>query len=274
MKAALFVLSVLVPFAAASAEVRTGDSACDVRATLGTPRGQMKAGDRQILLYDRGEVELRGGAVTRVALLTDAEFAALSARRAAEATRLSERNAQGETLKASKLADSTFLGTPASYQLAFWQDFSRRFPGVTVSEQLQAARARVTEQYYEHLVSEERLAELEARVSDTEAWARRAAVDSYQVASYVSDTGYGYYGGYYRRYHGSQDSAAWPVQYQFARSPQPYATSPYPNRGSSTATNNGFLPNGYRVGSSVGGSSRSGSTCDSDRRTSGGRGRM
>ena len=55
------------PFAMA-AEVQTGDSLADVRNALGLPRGQAKVDGRQVLYYERGEVELVREVVTRVAL--------------------------------------------------------------------------------------------------------------------------------------------------------------------------------------------------------------
>ena len=232
MKAVHFVFLLSLPLALAAAEVKTGDSLNDVRATLGAPRGQLKIGDRQILHYDRGEIELQSGSVTRVALLSVGDYTALEAKRAADAVRINEENvrldAQGEELKARKLADSAFAASPLTYQLAFWQDFSRRYPGVPVTEQLTVAHMRVAEQFNAQHAQEERLAELEARVTDAEARADAADAKAYRFASYVGSgdygysSGYGYYGG--DRYRRSQ--SVLPVSYRYYTSPQPYATSP------------------------------------------------
>lgn len=218
MKAVQFALLLSVPLAVAAAEVRTGDNLNEVRAAMGAPRGQVKAGYRQMLYYDRGEVEMQAGVVTRVALLSEADYTALEARRAVEAARVNEENtrldAQGEALKARKLADSNFLSAPLAYQIAFWQDFSRRYPGVSVAEQLMIARLRLAEQFNQRHAEEERLAELEARVNNAEARAQAADSNSDRFASYV---GYGgYYGGRDRR-----GFTLWPVQYHYFSSPDP-----------------------------------------------------
>jgi hypothetical protein len=233
MKAVNFVLLLSVPVALAAVEIRTGDSLQDVRSNLGAPRGQLQVGDRQVLYYDRGEVDLRAGAVTRVALLSDADFTAQQARQATEAARKSEENSrlnlEGEAIKASKLADAAFAAAPLSYQLAFWQEFSRRYPGVSVGEQLSVAHARLAEYYNEHQAQEERLAELEARVSEAESRADAAESHASNFATYVSDSGYGYGYGYgYGRSSGYGDSgrnrrgsSGFPVQYHFFPAPVP-----------------------------------------------------
>ena len=66
MKRFALTLIFALPLVAYAGEVRTGDSLGDVRAALGAPRGEANVGNRQLLYYDRGEVELQAGAVTRV----------------------------------------------------------------------------------------------------------------------------------------------------------------------------------------------------------------
>jgi hypothetical protein len=230
MKAAVLAAMLSVPFALAAAEVRTGDTLNEVRANLGAPHGQLKVGDRQVLYFDRGEVELRNGAVTRTNLLSDSELTALESRRAAIAARVGEENARGETLKAGKLADASFTGAPLSYQIAFWQDFARRYPGVYVAEQLRIAHLRLAEQFAEQQANEERLADLEARVSEAEARAERAEAGAYRYARYdrgyhggvdvypITDSSYGYG---CRHNHPSPFSQ---VQYHFSNVLQPIVT--------------------------------------------------
>jgi hypothetical protein len=228
MKAIAFTLLLALPLALIAAEVKPGDTPAEVRAALGPPRGQLQMGGRELFYYDRGEVELRSGVVTRVALRSVEEQAALEARRVAEAVRVREEqeirrarlSAEGDALKARKLSDPSFLAAPLGYQVAFWEDFSRRYSDVPSAEQLNMARARLAEQVAEgraRAVQDQRLAELEARVAEAEARTAEA------------NTGAVYAGGYYPYYHGSRDYHPFSlgrIEYRFYDSPLPYATSP------------------------------------------------
>lgn len=131
-------------------EVKHGDTREEVRAALGTPRGQSQLGARELLYFDRGEVELRAGVVTRVALRTERDQAALDARRAASAElvrlRQESLHLEGTALKARLLDDASFQATPLSYQVAYWENFSRRYSTVSCLEELSIARVRLNEQ--------------------------------------------------------------------------------------------------------------------------------
>ena len=226
MKALSLVLLLSVPLALAAAEVQSGSTLKDVRAALGAPRGQVRAGDRLLLYYDRGEVQLQAGTVTRVALLSVADFDALQVRRAAEAVRIREENeirstrlgVEGEALKARKLADPSFQSAPVSYQVAFWEDFLRRYPGVSSGEQLAIARMRLNEQLEEkrrQAQQEERLAELEARLNEAESRASEARYEAYPVRYHSS----------YGRMYGQSSNGLWPVEYHFAGAEYPSVLS-------------------------------------------------
>lgn len=195
----------LLPLAALGTEVERGDTYLEVRSTLGEPRGQLQVGEWRKLIYDRGEVELESGVVTKVALRSPEAQAAHDARRAAEAeiqraewtareTRLA---AEGAAVKARKLADQNFLSSPAAYQLAFWQDFARAYPGVPVTEEIAIARLRVAEHEETRRARQEesrRIAELELRVREAEERAERAEA----AANRNSYNGYYSFPGYYR----------------------------------------------------------------------------
>lgn len=49
MKAVLFALLLVLPLGLPAAEVRPGATLAEVNATLGSPRGQVRLGDRQLL---------------------------------------------------------------------------------------------------------------------------------------------------------------------------------------------------------------------------------
>lgn len=177
-------LLVLLPLISA-AEVQPGDTLAQVRAALGAPRGQAEAADRLVLYYERGEVELQAGVVTRVTLLSPAAHEAAVAQRAAEAQRVRDEQdlrradlrAEGEARKARQLADPVFRTATPEQQVAFWDDFSRRYPDVPASEELLHARLRLSEsraQAQRQTETAEHLARLEARVKAAEARAEEA----------------------------------------------------------------------------------------------------
>lgn len=233
MKTAPFILAGLLPLAAFGAEVERGDTYLEVRVALGEPRGQLQVGERQKLLYDRGEVVLEGGVVTKVLLRSVAAQQELEARRAAEAelartehlvrqARLSE---EGTALKARKLADPNFLAAPAAYQLAFWEDFARLYPGVPCAEELAIARWKVAEQEEQRQVRTEesrRIAELEVRVREAEA--RAAEAEEAARSNRYMGGYYGYFGGRVRK-----PFTLGPFEYRFGENPQPPYVTPSGN---------------------------------------------
>ena len=174
MKTIRVVFLLVLPLTIFAGEVKRGDNIEAVRATLGTPRGQSRLGARELLYFDRGEVELSAGLVTRVALRSEKDQAAFEAKRTAEADRVRRQNqtllTEGEALKNRMLADPAFQATPLSYQVAFWQNFSRKYSMVSCTEQLSIAQARLDEQVQATQKSEQaqRIADLEAKARERE----------------------------------------------------------------------------------------------------------
>jgi hypothetical protein len=233
MKIAAFSLLSLLSLSSAVvfADIKPGASETEVRATLGAPRGQTLLGDREIFYYDRGQVEMRAGAVTRVSLRSAEEQATLEARRAADAIRIRDEQdilrakltAEGEQLKARKLADPAFQNLPTSYQVAFWEDFSRRYSDVPSSQLLSEARLKLTAETAEARTKNEeakRMADLEARVVIAEAEARSARQDavSFYPRTYYSSE-------HWSRVNEPRPEYAKPVTHMY-EFPLPYATSP------------------------------------------------
>lgn len=202
MKALSAAFVFLLPLTLLAGEVTPGDSLDTVRNTLGAPRGELHLGGRDVLYYDRGEVELRSGLVTRVALRSEEAQAKIEAKRVADDLRIREmlatRQAQliieGEALKARQLADPSFLSAPLSYQVAFWRNFSARYTGVSCVEQLNLAQAK----YYEQEASERRAAERAQYYAELEAKAREERERTTYYPVY--DTGYNYHTRYTRSY--------------------------------------------------------------------------
>lgn len=216
----------------AGGEVERGDTYLEVRTALGEPRGQMQVGEWRRLIYDRGEVELERGVVTKVMLRSVEAQQRLEARRAEQAelerteqaARQARLNEEGAAVKARKLADPNFLAAPAAYQVAFWEDFARLYPGVPCAEELTIARWRLAEQEEARRGRQEeerRIAELEQRVRDAEARAAQAeeAARTNRYHSYPA-----YFGG--RRH---KPFSLWPVEYRFGENPQPPYVTPSGN---------------------------------------------
>ena len=177
MKLTPLLLLAILPLTLVASEVKIGDNRDDVRSGLGAPRGQIHLGNREVLSFARGEVELTSGVVTRVALRSEDEQAAFEAKRSAEFSRVREdenirrvqQKAEGEALKASKLVDANFQSAPLRLQVEFWRNFTSRYPNVSCTEQLNLARALYYEQQHAgQLAAEEaqRLAEIKARDSE------------------------------------------------------------------------------------------------------------
>lgn len=233
MKIALCALLPLLSLSATvvCAEIKPGDSPAEVRAALGVPRGQTALAGREILYYDRGQVEIRAGVVTRVSLRSDAEQADFEARRAAEAIRVRDEQdirrakltVEGEKLKALKLADASFQNLPLSYQVAFWQDFSRSYPDVASAEVLSEARLKLATEMEETRRNEDlaaRLAVLEERVAGEETAVSLVAESSNRFYP----RNYYYHDSSFRDYERKQPSLRYETHlYEY---PLPYATSP------------------------------------------------
>ena len=206
-----------------AAEVRPGASLEDVNSALGRPRGEAQVAGRQVLYYQRGTVELQEGTVTRVVLRSEEEHAMLAARQERQRgeweTRRMQMMAEGSALRDRKLADPAFLAAPPAYQVAFWEDFVRRYPEVSCVEPLTIARLRLSAQYEEQRQRDEqaeRLAAIEERFDAAE---RRPMI-------YPLFTSSPYYS---HRHHHHQPFGLGPITYTFYDKPLPPYTTPSGN---------------------------------------------
>lgn len=180
MKIPAVLLLFATPMLASAVEVHPGDSLAEVRSTLGAPHGQAQVGGKLVLFYDTGQVQLMDDRVTRSDFLSPDELAAQRAEDARLALLQAQHMAEGEALKAKKLADPTFTSAPLSYQLEFWQDFRRQYPEVSCDDEYKLALARRQEQLdtEEHA---QQIADLGVRVADTEDQAAQAERDAQQA---------------------------------------------------------------------------------------------
>lgn len=187
-------------------DLAPGASRDEVYAELGEPRSYLRFDATEIVFYERGRVELEEGVATVVNLISQAEADALRQEREEKEeqqrllaqARRAELYAEGIAIKERKLADTKFMNSSAEERVAFWREFSERYPDVDVSEVYSsalaerevdlAAQARLAEK-------DARLADLEARVQQAEARARRAEelATTREIVGYPVGTGRTYY---------------------------------------------------------------------------------
>jgi hypothetical protein len=165
MKAITFLLLLATPVLVHATDIHPGDTFADVQAALGKPNGQAQLGNKLVLDYDRGQVQLVDGKVTSSNFLSPEAFAAQQAQQKAgeaKAAQLkAQRIAEGKALKAQKLADRNFTSAPPAYQVAFWQDFRLCYPEVSCDDEYKLALARQQE-------AQQKVADLESRVTEAE----------------------------------------------------------------------------------------------------------
>lgn len=174
----LFVLA--TPMLALAVEINPGDSLKSVISSLGMPNGQAQLGNKLVLFYDRGQVQLIDGRVTNLNFLSPEAFAAQQAQTAQAAQLRAQRVAEGEALKAKKLADPAFASAPPAYQLAFWEDFRQRYPEVSCDDEYNLALARQQEQEAAQ-ENNQKIADLQARVASAEDRAAEAELEARQA---------------------------------------------------------------------------------------------
>ena len=170
--AVVVLLCIAGTLCAAAPQVNKGDTIAQVTEKIGPPQGILKQGNYVTYYYERGFVDFLDGRVRRTDLVSPEEAERIKleraraeeeARRQAEATR--QRLTQEGQLELSKrLADKEFIVRPASERLAYWQEFSKRYPYTDVSSLTAGAEADVAVAQQRRSRTEE-LAALAARVA-------------------------------------------------------------------------------------------------------------
>ena len=167
--------------------IAAGDARGQVVASLGEAGGHLRIGRREIMLYDRGRIELEDGIVTDVDLVSADEAARRTAQRSRQRkemlarhdARRAARRAEGERILEGKLSVEAFLALSARDRVDYWSSFIKRYPDVDASVPYKSALADYQEERLQRN-RQRKLAELEER---TEVAERRALMAERRVAS-------------------------------------------------------------------------------------------
>jgi hypothetical protein len=171
-------------------EIVVGDAVDKVYRVLGQPRGYIRSDKRELLMYERGRIEVRHGLVFRASLVSEEEAQARRIeeeqrrrrRAAAMRARRQRLQAEGLALKEEKLADPVFLSSPVSAQLEFWRLFREKYPHVNVDAEYAHSLARRREEV-EWARFERHVADLEDRLDHAERRAREAEREADEARS-------------------------------------------------------------------------------------------
>jgi hypothetical protein len=199
--------------AAPGASVGPGDSYADMIEALGKPQGYFELEDNKTLyLYPAGKVTVVEGIVTVAELKTTDELAREEELKA-EAARQWEAHKEmmqtrhqekGETLKADKLSDPTFLARPSGEQLAFWKRFQRDYPEIEVTEVVTALAERYSREQAELAKAENQLKAQQQKIDSLEQRvqvAEKTAQQAEQAAQQQQPTYSAFYGTEYPAYY-------------------------------------------------------------------------
>ncbi|MFQ3226135.1 MAG: hypothetical protein ACI8Z5_002405 [Lentimonas sp.] len=174
MKSYIVAISLLLPFAllAANSKIEMGLTKEQTIEAMGKPQGVIHLPDKTLLLYAEGEITIRDSAVSKIDLMSDAQFAQDQERAKQERAEwavqqeklAADRIKAGEKLKAYKLQNSTFAALPAKDRIDYWRSFQIKFPQVDVSPEIASALASYQIEIAE-LKTQQRIAELKTSVA-------------------------------------------------------------------------------------------------------------
>ncbi len=178
-------------------EIKIGDSKETVLNLLGEPSGFMEINETLVLLFDRGEVVLKNDSVFDFELISQEEA---DRNKEEVAKRLALLEKEGVALKKEKLADPNFISAPTAYQLAYWKDFRTQYPMVPVNDLIDSLEIKNQKEFAlleNQTEQDQRIAELEYRLSIAEERAKNARRNSIRYTPYFN---YPSYFNYTRRY--------------------------------------------------------------------------
>ncbi len=134
--------------------VRLGDTLETVIELLGEPKGRVAAGDREYLTYHRGTVEVAGGTVVAVKLISkaDADRAKKVREEAWEYRRLAKEEAAARKhiesihIVEEALEDPDLLLMTPREQVVFWESLRDSYPNAVLPPAYDDALAAVEEE--------------------------------------------------------------------------------------------------------------------------------
>ena len=163
--------------------IAIGNTYDTVIAKLGTPAGILEHGRYITVYYDRGTVDFKDRRVVKIDIVSPEEALQIKREReqAWEAIRLKEeadRNRltkEGQAELKKKMADKGFPKLPAAERLAYWRDFSKRYPYtdvntfITEAESVEKGRQRLRECQDESGTITARVAQINDRFASLDA---------------------------------------------------------------------------------------------------------
>ena len=138
-----------------AADARVGDTIDAAREKMGRPTGEVRHGEQLILLYDRGTVEAYQGHVVQVDLMSTvdlrdqrekSERAMAQHRRKIRAERNQRVAAGRRELARVERDEEGFAKKPVSEQVAYWNDFKRKYPDAELPGAYGEAHAALAEE--------------------------------------------------------------------------------------------------------------------------------
>ena len=132
-------------------EIQLGDNLEAVRDAYGKPLGTANRGDLQIVMYPRGQVEMKNGKVVAIKMISERTYEAKKVRKAhriemekklAEKEK-EERLQQAEDKLAEVLADPAFDEKTPVEQVTFWRGFKKDNPELDIEPFLKEALSKL-----------------------------------------------------------------------------------------------------------------------------------
>lgn len=140
-----YLLSVMImPWCITLADVRVGDTIEQVVAELGHPKGVIDLPEgRQLLMFDRGNVHVQQGKVTRHALKDEATMRREQEIRQARQQAWEERQAFLREVRKARVDPPSFAELNPSEQLVILNQLLRDYPDIDVSVEYHAAAQKI-----------------------------------------------------------------------------------------------------------------------------------
>ncbi len=187
-------------------DVKVGDDVKSVYKVMGEPESYIMVGNKAVVSYERGKIELISNKVSKVSLVSTEQVAMLREQESEQRAKAIEAKAkkhdymakEGNALKQKKLEDVEFLSSPIAEQFEYWKKFRRRYPMVdmtpidlvematTITENArQRAEAAEKAKNDELLKARWKLMEAQERAHQAELEASRSRRSRYIYGSYL-----------------------------------------------------------------------------------------